>query len=367
MPSAQSALLNPLFEQHLGNVDSDKAHYLQQLKNLQLPVPGKGVWRHSNLIELMRSAIQSNSESDLDIDIDRVESTPLAPNLEPNIYGCLSTTSLRELQSLVLLNGALEASGCHISTLATESSTPSQITIGKKNSNNQRLAIKVVKGSSLKLQSSLSHGHRVIFCEVEENGSADIDLTFPSSAETVFHHTAIHVATGGRVNLRLASQGCKTLRNEIVVVLAGENASVELTGGWRLTERMHLDSVIQVHHLAPNTSSNQRFHGIVDDRARASFAGLIRIDQAASGSEAHLQNRNIALTPLARAISQPELEIYTDDVICSHGATTGQLDDEMLTYMRSRGIDFDRARELLVRGFLLEVVENEKAQTLLQL
>ena len=122
-----------------------------------------------------------------------------------------------------------------------------------------------------------------------------------------------------------------------------------------------------MNHRVGNTHSEQSFHGVVDDRARSAFSGFICIDRDANASEAHLTNRNIALSPLARAHTQPELEIYTDDVICSHGATTGYLDADSLFMLRTRGIDEESARSMLTKGFLRQVVHSEGGTSLLNL
>jgi len=116
----------------------------------------------------------------------------------------------------------------------------------------------------------------------------------------------------------------------------------------------------------PNCTSNQLFKGVLDDFATGVFNGRIHVNKDAQGTRAYQSNKSILLTDDAKMDTKPQLEIYADDVKCSHGATIGQLDEEALFYLRSRGIKSEEARLMLMFGFAHEVVENIRTEALRQ-
>lgn len=135
-------------------------------------------------------------------------------------------------------------------------------------------------------------------------------------------------------------------------LLAGEGARSELVGVALPEGRQHLDHHTLHQHLAARTWSHIDFKVAVAGRARSAYTGAIRIERDAPGSEAYQENRNLLLSDRARADTIPELEIHTDDVSCSHGATAAPIDPDQLFYLRSRGLSAPAARQLVVRGFV---------------
>ena len=360
-----STLLAPYLQQEQGkSTELDRARYRELLNAVKLPIPGKGAWRQTNLVSLMRATLVNVGSQSGEVHATGVDTRKLTVKDESDFFKYFDIPTLKDLHVLWLLNGFLSVPTRHYRSQEGMGEA-ARIDIGQDIAGISRFKAEVSSKTTLGLRSKISTGNRVILCDVQTDAQLDVDLLFPKSSESMYHHLLLRVGDGARVNLTLTGQGGELFRNEIVVLLNGSNAEVNLTGGWRLSNRAHFDSVIQVHHLVKDSTSNQRFHGVVEDRSRSSFAGLIRIDHGASGSEAHLQNRNIALSTTARALAQPELEIYTDDVICSHGATTGQLDDDVLNYLRSRGIDREEAQQMLVKGFLRDVASSEEAEALL--
>ena len=122
-----------------------------------------------------------------------------------------------------------------------------------------------------------------------------------------------------------------------------------------------------MNHAAPGGTSRQHLRGHVTERAKAVFNGRIYIAEHAQRSDASLTNRNLLESPDAEVYTKPELEIYANDVVCSHGATVGQLDADALFYLRSRGVPHAEARELLVRGFLEESIPDAAGRKMLGL
>ena len=159
-------------------------------------------------------------------------------------------------------------------------------------------------------------------------------------------YEAFSLAIGGRLS-----------RNEVHVRLVAEGASCKLNGAYLMRGAEHCDNTIVVEHLAPHTSSKQVFKGVLDDESRAVFQGRIVVHKGAQKSDGHQLSKALLLSNGAEIDQKPELEIYADDVKCSHGATAGQLDDQQFFYLRSRGIPEALARNLLVQAFLGEAVE----------
>jgi Fe-S cluster assembly protein SufD len=122
-------------------------------------------------------------------------------------------------------------------------------------------------------------------------------------------------------------------------------------------KNQHVDNFTFIDHAKPNCTSTELFKGVMDDRATGAFTGRVLVRKDSQNTNAYQSNNNILLTDLARISTRPQLEIYADDVKCSHGATIGQLDDEAMFYLRSRGIGKEEARVLLMYAFAYEVLD----------
>lgn len=145
-------------------------------------------------------------------------------------------------------------------------------------------------------------------------------------------------------------------RNEYLCDLDEENAHLELLGMGIEDDKRVLDTQSAINHNAPHCHSNELFKYVADDEARAIFSGRIYVAPGAVGTEAYQSNRNILGNDTAHIFTNPELEIYNDDVKCSHGAAIGQLDENQIFYMRTRGIDLDAAKLLLKQAFMADVI-----------
>lgn len=144
---------------------------------------------------------------------------------------------------------------------------------------------------------------------------------------------------------------------EVVYELAGEGAELDLTGVYACCGEQKVDFRITVRHLCAGCVSHQLFKGLAEDEARVKFEGLVYVAAGAEKTEALQENHSLLLSENAFVQSSPQLEIYADDVICSHGATVGSLDENEQFYMRSRGISLEEARRLQVLSFLSPVLE----------
>ena len=153
-------------------------------------------------------------------------------------------------------------------------------------------------------------------------------------------------------------------RNNTYVNLAGEHCENHLYGMALTDKKQHVDNYTNVIHAVPNCISNEFFKYVLDDYSSGSFRGRIYVAKDAQKTAAYQTNKNICLTKDAKMHTKPQLEIYADDVKCSHGATVGQLNEDALFYMRSRGISESEARLLLMFAFTHDVIENIRLEPL---
>jgi Fe-S cluster assembly protein SufD len=154
------------------------------------------------------------------------------------------------------------------------------------------------------------------------------------------------------------------VRNSTYHYLGGEGAETYSSGLFLADKWQHVDNFVNVDHLSPNCTSNQLFKGVLDDMSTGAFNGRIFVARDSQGTLAYQKNNNILLTDTAKMDTKPQLEIYADDVKCSHGATIGQLDEDGLFYLQSRGIDRREAKLMLMFGFAHEVIQNIKVEAL---
>lgn len=150
------------------------------------------------------------------------------------------------------------------------------------------------------------------------------------------------------------------VRNNLHVRMEGEGAESSALGLFLIDKMQHVDSFTVIEHVSPHCTSNQHYKGVLDDDSTGAFNGKIHVYPDAQKTMAYQTNNNILLTDTARMSSKPQLEIYADDVRCSHGATVGQLDENALFYLQSRGISRDESRLLLMYAFADEVISRIK-------
>lgn len=153
------------------------------------------------------------------------------------------------------------------------------------------------------------------------------------------------------------SAGGRLSRTEAFVRLEGSGAHCGLNGAYLIKGREHCDNTTLIEHLVPHTTCREVFKGVLDDEARGVFQGKIVVHKDAQKTDGHQLSKALLLSDNAEMDAKPELEIYADDVKCSHGATTGQLDTSALFYLRSRGIPDALARNLLIQSFVAEALD----------
>jgi Fe-S cluster assembly protein SufD len=183
--------------------------------------------------------------------------------------------------------------------------------------------------------------------------------------------SAFHVASTqarlGRASLydlTTITLGAQLSRHDISVSFEDEGAECWVDGLYLVGAGQHADTHSLIDHLKPHCTSHQNYKGILDGTSRAVFNGRVFVHKDARNTDAVQSNKNLLLSSEARVDTKPQLEIYNDDVKCAHGATVGQLEDEELFYLVSRGLHTELARNLLTYGFAEEIVEKIKIQSI---
>ncbi len=180
-------------------------------------------------------------------------------------------------------------------------------------------------------------------------------------AATCLARTEAHLARGAFYRHFALVKDTKLVRNELLIGLEGEQAQTTLDGAMLLRAREHADTLIKVLHAAPYATSRQLYKSVLQDRARGVFQGKIIVEPSGQHADARQACRSLLLSDQAEMDAKPELEIYADDVQCSHGCATGNLDDDALFYLRSRGLAEPQARAMLLRAFVDEILNEAHA------
>lgn len=216
-------------------------------------------------------------------------------------------------------------------------------------------------GNALSLRNAVTEIYvaddaRVDYVKIQDEGNTASHIESTACTQNTHSYAAVSTFTlSGEI-----------VRNNLIMNIEGQNSEAHLYGAYNPVGAQHFDNHTEVHHKVPHCYSNELYKGIINDNATAVFNGKIHVYKDAQKTNAFQSNRNILLSDEANIYTKPQLEIYADDVKCSHGATTGQLNEEALFYMRARGIAENDARKLLVQAFLAEVtdkIENESVRT----
>ena len=227
-----------------------------------------------------------------------------------------------------------------------------------------RIAIEMGEGSSgtlIESHISFSDATHLSVPVVEIGMSGNSSLThirYQDESETAFHFATTRVSQDGGSSYKSTSffVGSSIGRNDVFTSLQGEYADSTLHGVYITTNRQHQDNEISTTHAAPHCTSDQYFKGILSGRSRAVFSGKIVVERGAQKTDANQKDLNLLLSHGAEVDTKPSLEIYADDVKCAHGATAGHVDEDTLFYLQSRGVDYDTAQAMLIRGFAAEIL-----------
>jgi len=200
----------------------------------------------------------------------------------------------------------------------------------------------------------VGEGAQVTHYKVQDEGAAAFHVA----------STRAELSRSSLYDLTTVTLGAQLSRHNIEILLESEGAECRVDGLYIVGTGQHADTHSLIDHRVPNCASRQNYKGILDGRSRAVFNGRVFVRADARGTDAVQSNKNLLLSREARVDTKPQLEIYNDDVKCAHGATVGQLDEEELFYLVSRGLHTDLARNLLTYGFAEEIVERIKFESI---
>ncbi len=228
-----------------------------------------------------------------------------------------------------------------------------------------RILIHLGAGAALQLvESHVGHGESANFTNVVSDIALDANARLThclfqdiGARGYQVEHIDVTLARDSRYHAHGINLGGRLLRNDIDCHLDAPGAEVMLDGLFMASSREHVDNHTTAHHNSPHTRSEEYYKGVIDGRGRGVFDGRVVVHPDAQKIEAHQSNPNLLLSPHAEIDTKPQLEIYADDVKCSHGSTVGQLDSDALFYLRSRGMDAETARNLLIYAFAEDMIE----------
>jgi len=184
-------------------------------------------------------------------------------------------------------------------------------------------------------------------------------------SENAFHIATLAAkqAAGSQWHTNNISLGAKLARNDVHSQLQGEQSHTTMDGLYLLNGIQHIDNHTRIDHLVPNTTSNELYKGVLDDKSHGVFNGKVIVHQDAQKTDSKEYNHNLLLSRDCEIDTKPEMEIYADDVKCGHGSTVGQLDQNQLFFLRARGLDEVSARSLLTHAFAVEVLDRIPCET----
>jgi len=291
-----------------------------------------------------------------------------APELKSS-FRC--NVKLNESRQLYLVNGTVQGAGAPLAISLQDGQSLDKML--------QIIAIREGESKELSFSSNFSFGAasrgKVLLCshtmgELDYRTEETVDISLGQDAIVEFtimqkehdrasHHTIynINLAGGAVLNVVFLAINGGVLSNEINVTLEGERAEANLSGLCLADGQQVSDYRLTMEHRVGECRSTQLFKGIIGGKGTSHFDGLIKVVPDAQKTEAYQANHNLLVSDDARAFSKPQLEIYADDVKCSHGATVGRLNEDELFYMRTRGIPLEEALILQQTAFASEVIE----------
>lgn len=184
-----------------------------------------------------------------------------------------------------------------------------------------------------------------------------ITLDLSAKATTHFATNEYQLADGAKLRTLTIHAGAAVSRSQVFARFAGEGAHADFTGLNLVEDGQHNDITIDIRHAVPHTTSQELYKQVARGRSKAVFQGKIVVERDAQKTDAKMMMQGLMLSDAAEVLSKPELEIYADDVVCGHGSTCGELDEDSMFYLMSRGISKTDAETMLVRGFIEEVLD----------
>ena len=277
---------------------------------------------------------------------------------EKDVFISLNTSYFEDGVFVYVPDGTVFEKPVHVLHLSTDEGRPLFI--------NPRNLIIVGQSSSAKvIEHYVSVSQSVYFSNVVtevvcgENANLEhYRLEFESRKAFNFSTLRVNQQKNSNITSHSILSGGAIVRNNVHPVLAGEGCNSDIYGLFISEGRQHMDNFMRVEHASPHCDSRQFYNGVLDGRSKGVFHGRILVHEGAEKTDAKQTNRNLLLSDTAQIDTKPQLEIYNDDVKCTHGATIGQMDEEALFYLCSRGIPMRKAKIIMLRAFTNETLEH---------
>lgn len=331
-------------------------------------------WSKNDAVNLVM--IDGNFAPELSDDFSRLSGVVISPmkELKTDMLNPVIPEARLAEQPLSLLNRAFAANGLSINikknTVAEKALhlifVSSDITSNAANF--PYTYIIAEQGSSIKIAATFQNKDNKaegIFCNalteihVAANAEVEYELIQDESTKSIHvNRVEVEQLRDSRFSINTFSLNGGFIRNDLNIRLAESGCETHLYGLYLPQGEELVDSHTAMDHAAPHCQSNELYKGVISDKATAVFNGKVFVRQEAQKTNAFQENKNILLSDDANIYAKPQLEIFADDVKCSHGATTGEIDSESLFYLRSRGIAEEMAREMLIHAFAADVLDN---------
>ncbi len=276
---------------------------------------------------------------------------------EKNAFTALNTAFFQDGAFIYVPAGKTAAEPVHLLFVSTATEpgatiTPRNLIIAEKNS-------KLTVIESFVATTDVPYFNNVVIELVVGENAVVEHCKFQDEAPSAYHIAAVHAHLGRSCNFIAHSiaTGAKLSRNNISTSLADEGVECVLNGLYLTRDEQLADHHMVVEHAKPHCNSHEYYNGILDGRSKGVFHGRILVRPNAQKTDAKQTNKNLLLSDDATIDTKPQLEIYADDVKCTHGATVGQLNDESIFYLRARGIGLDKARQMLIHAFAGEIID----------
>ncbi len=358
MVSSQAVMENQFTEQFKASLKSAEPDWLRALRedawrafnDLGFPGPNAEDWKYTNVAPIGKERWQvakSSASAEL---TDRSRALLAQFNVERNGFAALNL-AFAELVVVTVPKDTKIEDPIELS-FAAEANTmiaPHILVIAEAGSK-----ATIVESYSSGVKSLTNSAVQII---VEDNANLSHYRVQKESADT-FHYgvTEVSVGRGSAYNSTNINLGSALSRHDIEVKFTEEGGEAWVDGLYMLNGAQHHDTHSIIDHRVPNCTSHQNYRGVLNDKSRAVFNGKVFVREDAHGTDAQQQNKNLLLSNEARVDTKPQLEIFNDDVKCSHGATVGQLEEEELFYLLTRGLPESLARNLLTYGFAEEII-----------
>ena len=327
-------------------------------------VNGKFIKEFSNLDELPKNVIVENIRSSLKNGTSKLLENHLAKyaSIENDAFIALNTAYFEDGVFVYVPKSTVLEDPIHVLYISTDKDSQSFL--------NPRNLVVVEDNSEFKIvEHYVSTTENVYFSNVVteivvgENSNVE-HYMLELESKKAFNISTLRVEQARSSNIASHSilLGGAIVRNNVHPVLKGEGCNSLINGLFLSNNRQHMDNFMMVEHASPYCDSRQLYNGILDGRSRGVFHGRIIVHKGAIKTDAKQTNRNLLLSDTAQIDTKPQLEIYNDDVKCTHGATIGQMDENALFYLRSRGIPLNEAQAIMLQAFTFETLETMSIQ-----